>query len=70
MNRMDSMLRERKSAIGMTDSQLATEVGCSRQHLYDLRRGKRPMTFREAHEIARILGISLDKLFLIAPEQH
>lgn|GEM_PF-6431799 len=69
MNRMDSMLKERKSALGMTYSQLAAEVGCSKQHLRDLRNGKRPMTFREAHEIARILGISLDKLFVIAPEQ-
>lgn len=66
-NRLDELLCGHARACGMTFEEVAGRLGCTRRHLQDVRRGKAEMTFAEAHEMAVFLGISLDRLYLLAP---
>lgn len=57
-------VREYRRAVGMTIAGLANEVGISGTVLMKIEQGQRPALAKEIYLIARVLGRSLEELFL------
>ena len=55
-------LREAREAAGLTVTELADQVGCSRQTVYLLEAGQRPMP-RTARALAWVLGLDVAEVW-------
>lgn len=66
-NRMDELLVARMRAERLENGDVASKLGVSASKLRRIRNGQSEMSLSEAHCMASLLGISLDRLYLVAP---
>lgn len=66
-NRMDQMLEAQMRAANLENRHVASLLGVSKSKLRRIRNGEAEMSLSEAHCMASLLGISLDRLYLVAP---
>ena len=55
---------------GMTQGELANKVGVRRETIVFLEKGRYNPSLRLAHDIAKILGASVEELFIFDDEKH
>jgi putative transcriptional regulator len=61
--RVTNSLRSVREAAGMTQAELARQVGVTRQTLIAIEQGKYSPTLELAFQLARVFGAGLDDLF-------
>jgi putative transcriptional regulator len=61
--RVTNSLRSVREAAGMTQADLARQVGVTRQTLIAIEQGKYSPTLELAFQLARVFGAGLDDLF-------
>lgn len=67
---MKNHIEERRKARGMTQQQLATELGVSRQTIISLENGKYNPSILLAHSsIARLFGERIEDIFVFEEEE-
>ena len=63
---MKNHIEERRKARGMTQQQLASELGVSRQTIISLENGKYNLL---AHSIAQLFGAQIEDIFIFEEEE-
>ena len=66
---MKNHIEERRKARGMTQQQLATELGVSRQTIISLESGKYNPSILLAHKIAQTFGVHIEDIFLFEEDE-
>lgn len=66
---MKNHIEERRKARGMTQQQLASELGVSRQTIISLENGKYNPSIMLAHSIARLFGERIEDIFIFEEEE-
>lgn len=66
---MKNRIAENRKARGMTQQQLAAELGVSRQTVISLETGKYNPSILLAHRIARLFGAAIEEIFLFEEEE-
>ena len=61
---MKNRIEERRKAQGMTQQQLASLLGVSRQTIISLESGKYNPSILLAHKIAQTFGVRIEDIFL------
>ena len=61
---MKNMIEQRRRERGMTQQQLATALGVSRQTIISLEGGRYNPSLLLAHAIARLFGAQIEDIFL------
>ena len=61
--RVTNSVRAVREAAGMTQAELARQVGVTRQTLIAIEQGRYSPTLELAFQIARAFGVGLDELF-------
>ena len=65
---MKNRIEEKRKTLGMTQQQLATAVGVSRQTIISLEGGKYNPSILLAHDIAAQFGASIEEIFIFEEE--
>ena len=65
---MKNRIEEKRKALGMTQQQLATAVGVSRQTIISLESGKYNPSILLAHDIAVQFGAAIEEIFIFEEE--
>ena len=65
---MKNKIEEKRKERGMTQQQLATAVGVSRQTIISLESGKYNPSILLAHDIAVQFGASIEEIFIFEEE--
>jgi len=55
---------------GMTQGELASNVGVRRETIVFLEKGKYNPSLRLAHDIAKVLGVSIEHLFIFEEKEN
>ena len=66
---MKNHIEERRKARGMTQQQLASELGVSRQTIISLENGKYNPSILLALSIARLFGERIEDIFIFEEEE-
>ena len=66
---MKNHIEERRKARGMTQQQLASELGVSRQTIISLENGKYNPSILLAYSIARLFGERIEDIFIFEEEE-
>ena len=66
---MQNPIAERRTSRGMTQQQLAAELGVSRQTSISLENGKYNPSILLAHSIARLFGERIEDIFIFEEEE-
>ena len=66
---MKNHIEERRKARGMTQQQLASELGVSRQTIISLENGKYNPSILLARSIARLFGERIEDIFIFEEEE-
>ena len=66
---MKNRIEEKRKALGMTQQQLATAVGVSRQTIISLEGGKYNPSILLAHDIAVQFGAAIEEIFIFEEEE-
>ena len=66
---MKNHIEERRKARGMTQQQLASELGVSRQTIISLDNGKYNPSILLAHIIAQLFGERIEDIFVFEEEE-
>lgn len=66
---MKNHIEERRKARGMTQQQLASELGVSRQTIISLENGKYNPSILLAHNIAQLFGAQIEDIFIFEEEE-
>ena len=66
---MKNHIEERRKARGMTQQQLASELGVSRQTIISLENGKYNPSILLAHRIAQLFGERIEDIFVFEEEE-
>lgn len=61
--RVTNSIRTVREGAGMTQAELARQIGVTRQTLIAIEQGKYSPTLELAFQISRVFGVSLDDLF-------
>jgi len=61
--RVTNVLRAQREAAGLTQADLASRIGVTRQTLIAIEQGRYSPTLELAFQIARVLGVRLDDVF-------
>ena len=61
--RITNTIRAARESAGLTQAELASRVGVTRQTLLAIEQGKYSPTLELAFQISRVFGVSLDDLF-------
>jgi putative transcriptional regulator len=61
---MKTRIREFRAKMGLTQANLASLVGVRRETIVFLESGKYNPSLRLAHDVANVLGTTIDTLFL------
>lgn len=61
---MENKIKELRLKYGLTQEQLAEKVGVRRETIVFLEQGKYNPSLKLAHDVAKALKTSIDKLFL------
>ena len=65
---MKTRMKELRARHGMTQDDLAREVGVRRETILFIENGKYVPSLRLAHDIAKVLKITIDELFTFEDE--
>jgi len=60
---MKNKIRELRTAVGLTQEELAWKAKVRRETIVFLEQGKYVPSLRLAHDVAQILGVTVDELF-------
>ena len=60
---MKNWVREQRSAVGLTQADLAAAVGVSRQTVISIENGRYLPSLPLAFRLARVFGVPLERLF-------
>jgi len=60
---MTNRIKELRTKLGMTQEELANKAGVRRETIVFLEAGKYNPSLKLAHDIAKILGESIDEIF-------
>ena len=66
---MKNRMEERRKERGMTQQQLASELGVSRQTIISLENGKYNPSILLAHRIARLFDARIEDIFIFEEEE-
>jgi putative transcriptional regulator len=66
---MQTKIREFRTALGLTQEELAARVQVRRETIVFLEKGKYNPSLRLAHAVARALGTTVDGLFSFGDEE-
>ena len=66
---MKTRVKELRTAAKMTQQQLASELGVSRQTIISLENGKYNPSILLAHSIARLFGEKIEDIFIFEEEE-
>ena len=66
---MKNHIEERRKARGMTQQQLASELGVSRQTIISRENGKYNPSILLAHSIAQLFGERIEDIFVFEEEE-
>lgn len=66
---MKNHIEERRKARGMTQQQLASELGVSRQTIISLENGEYNPSILLAHSIAQLFGERIEDIFVFEEEE-
>ena len=66
---MKTRIRERRTAIGLTQEELAARAQVRRETIVFLEKGKYNPSLRLAHTVAQVLGTTVDALFSFEDEE-
>ena len=66
---MKNHIEERRKARGMTQQQLASELGVSRQTIISLENGTYNPSILLAHSIAQLFGERIEDIFVFEEEE-
>jgi putative transcriptional regulator len=61
---MKTRIREFRARLGLTQADLASRVGVRRETIVFLESGKYNPSLRLAHDVSKVLGTTIDTLFL------
>ena len=61
---MTTLIKEYRNRLGITQEELANKVGVRRETIVFLEQGKYNPSLKLAHDVAEILGASIDELFI------
>lgn len=61
---MQTKIKEFRAKLNLTQEQLADKVGVRRETIVFLEQGKYNPSLKLAHDVAKVLKTSIDKLFL------
>lgn len=61
---MENRIKELRNSLGMTQDDLAKKVGVRRETIVFLEQGKYNPSLKLAHDVAQILGVKIDELFI------
>lgn len=61
---MKNRIKELRSKLGITQEELASRAGVRRETIVFLEQGKYNPSLKLAHDVADVLGTSIDKLFI------
>ena len=67
---MKTRVKELRTAAKMTQQQLASELGVSRQTIISLENGKYNPSILLAHSIARLFGEQIEDIFICEEEEE
>ena len=62
-------IRELRESKGMTQLELAVAVGVTPSTVYNWERGRSQPQVGQFREVARVLGVSMDDIELVAPAE-
>jgi putative transcriptional regulator len=62
---MPNRLREMRERTGLTQEELAAQVGVSRQTIISLEKGKYNPSITLAYSLAKVFSMSIEDLFLL-----
>ena len=62
---MPNRLREMRERTGLTQEELAAQVGVSRQTIISLEKGKYNPSISLAYSVAKVFSMSIEDLFLL-----
>ncbi|MFY9119800.1 MAG: helix-turn-helix transcriptional regulator [Syntrophomonadaceae bacterium] len=62
---MPNRLREMRERTGLTQEELAAQVGVSRQTIISLEKGKYNPSISLAYSLAKVFSMSIEDLFLL-----
>lgn len=65
---LEKALEHFKVDSGKTNDDIADLLGISRQSLWMKARGDAPINFKQAKQLADLLGMTLEELYTIAPK--
>ncbi len=66
---MTTRLKDFRSALGLTQEDLATRVGVRRETVVFLEKGKYTPSLRLAYRTAKVLGLTIEQLFSFEDEE-
>ncbi len=61
---MQTKIKEHRARLNMTQEDLAEKVGVRRETIVFLEKGKYNPSLKLAHDIAMVLGVSMDELYI------
>ena len=67
---MDNRLRELRKRQGVTQDELASAVGVTRQTILALENGRYDASLRLAYKLSRYFGVTIEDLFFPQEEQQ
>ena len=67
---MSNRLRELRKRQGVTQDELASAVGVTRQTILALENGRYDASLRLAHKLSRYFGVTIEDLFFPEEEQE
>lgn len=68
MTQLEKALEHFKVDSGMTTADIADLLGITRQTLWLKVRGDTPINFKQAKQLADLLGMTLEELYTIVPK--
>jgi putative transcriptional regulator len=66
---MKTRIKEYRARNNLTQAQLAEKVGVRRETIVFLEKGKYNPSLKLAHDIAQILGVKIDDIFIFEDEE-
>ena len=67
--RVKTRIRELRAKTGLTQEELAREVGVRRETIVFLEQGKYNPSLKLAYKVARVLGASIEEVFTFEEEE-
>ncbi|GGB51474.1 helix-turn-helix domain-containing protein [Virgibacillus dakarensis] len=67
---MKTFIREKRTAMNMTQDELSQKLKVSRQTIISLEKGKYKPSLVLAHKLSQVFGCSIEELFVFEGEEN